>query len=54
MQDKIEIKAAFCLGACGSAVSVKVDDGPVSSINEEKADSFFYEKVLGDDCNEKV
>ncbi len=54
MQDKIEIKAAFCLGACGSAVSIKVDDGEVNSINEETTDAFFYEKVLGDGDHEEV
>lgn len=54
MQDQIEIKAAFCLGECGSAVSIKIDDGPVDSINEEMVETFFYEKLLGDDSDEKI
>lgn len=47
MEDKIEIKAAFCLGECAGAVSVKIDDGSINSVSEETVDSFFYEKLLG-------
>ena len=54
MQDKIEIKAAFCLGECARAVSVKVDDGSISSVNEETVDAFFYKMLLGNDDNEKI
>lgn len=54
MQDKIEIKAAFCLGQCADAVSVKVDDGPVNSVDEETVDAFFYKNVLGDEKDEEV
>lgn len=54
MQDKIELKAAFCLGECGSAVSIKIDDGPVGSITEEMVEGFFYDQVLGGDPHEKI
>lgn len=54
MQDKIEIKAAFCLGQCGSAVSIKIDNGPVSSVSEETVEAFFYEQLLGDDSDEEI
>ncbi|NMA83994.1 MAG: (2Fe-2S) ferredoxin domain-containing protein [Epulopiscium sp.] len=47
MESEIEVKAAFCLGECTKAVSVKADDGSIHSVKEETADVFFYEVLLG-------
>ena len=44
--EKIELKAAFCLGNCTGAVSVKVDDNPIASVNVSNVEEFFNEHVL--------
>lgn len=46
LEDEIVLKAAFCLGECTSAVSVKVNDGKVLSVNKTNIDSFFDEFIL--------
>jgi len=43
--DSIVIKAAFCLGHCTEAVSVKFND-KIYSVIPETADSFFNEIVV--------
>ncbi|SKC55425.1 (2Fe-2S) ferredoxin domain-containing protein [Maledivibacter halophilus] len=45
--DKIEIKAAFCLGHCTKGVSVKIDNGEVISVKENEVDSFFNKYIAG-------
>lgn len=47
LEDKVVVKAAFCLGECTKAVSVKVDDGPINSVNESNIDEFFESCVMG-------
>jgi len=47
LQDMVTLKAAFCLGQCTSAVSVKIDDEPVTSVNSSNVAQFFDEHVLG-------
>lgn len=47
LQDKVVLKAAFCLGQCTSAVSVKVDDGPILSVCDSNVVQFFDENVAG-------
>jgi len=44
--DKVVVKAAFCLGECTKAVSVKIDDGPVNSVNEDNIEEFFKTNIL--------
>lgn len=46
LKDKVMIKASFCLGECTKAVSVKIDDDPIFSVNEENLDEFFKEHVV--------
>ncbi len=47
LQEKIELKAAFCLGPCAcDGVSVKVGGKVVSGLTPEKAKSFIEEEVL--------
>lgn len=46
LQDKVQLKASFCMGQCTTGVCVKIGDifyGDVTMIN---AESFFTEKVL--------
>ncbi|KYH34319.1 formate dehydrogenase subunit gamma [Clostridium tepidiprofundi DSM 19306] len=46
LNDKVEIKAAFCLGNCTRPVSVRVDEGEVQSVNEDNVERFFDENVM--------
>ncbi|MBS4534627.1 (2Fe-2S) ferredoxin domain-containing protein [Clostridium sp. D2Q-14] len=45
--DDVVVKAAFCLGECTKAVSVKIDDGPIISVDDNKVDEFFDEYIAG-------
>lgn len=47
LEDKVEIKASFCLGHCTSNVSISVDDGPVLSVSKDNVDEFFEEYISG-------
>jgi len=47
LQEKVTLKAAFCLGHCTGAVSVQVDDGPVLSVSDNTVGQFFQEHVAG-------
>lgn len=46
LEDKIEIKASFCLGNCMNGVSMKIDDEPVSNASGENIDEIFNTKIL--------
>ncbi|WP_353893666.1 (2Fe-2S) ferredoxin domain-containing protein [Proteinivorax hydrogeniformans] len=46
LEDKVELKAAFCLGECTKAVSVKIDDGPIHSLTADKVEEFLEKEVL--------
>mgnify|MGYP000146666492 CR=1 FL=1 len=41
LDKQIVIKAAFCLGECTKAVSVKVDDHPIQSLDEASVEGFI-------------
>lgn len=43
LEEKITVKAAFCLGECTKAVSVKVDDYEVQSLREDGVETFIDE-----------
>jgi len=45
VMDKVEIKAAFCLGHCTEAVSVSFRD-EIYSVNSDTAENFFDEVVM--------
>ena len=45
VEEKITIKAAFCLGHCTKAVSVKFD-GEIYSVRKETAKEFFESHVM--------
>ena len=45
LQDKVELKATFCLGHCTAGPSVKVGD-EVFGMTEENFQKLFEEKVL--------
>ena len=41
LNEKVELKASFCLGNCTNGVSVRIDDGPVLSVSPESIYEFF-------------
>ncbi len=45
LEDRIVIKAAFCLGHCTNAVSVQVDQGAVVSLTEGEVEGFLEEQL---------
>ena len=47
LEDQIVIKAAFCLGECTKAVSVKVNDGPIQSLQVEDVEYFVEQLPVG-------
>jgi len=47
LEEKIEVKAAFCLGECTKAVSVKLDDDSIVSVKEDEVDKFFDKYLTG-------
>ncbi|MEG6565511.1 (2Fe-2S) ferredoxin domain-containing protein [Thermoanaerobacterium saccharolyticum] len=48
IEDKVELKADFCMGNCLRAVSVKIDGGTCLSIKPNSVERFFKEHVLGE------
>lgn len=47
LENSVTIKASFCLGSCIQAVCVKINDGPINSVNRENLESFFKKNILG-------
>ena len=45
LDNKVEIKGAFCLGRCTQAVSVKVDD-TIYSVSPSTTEDFFSNEIL--------
>lgn len=45
LEDKIELKATFCMKQCQNGVSVGLGD-EICSVSPETAESFFTEKVM--------
>lgn len=46
LEDKILVKAAFCLGKCTKAVAVRVDNDEVQSLNEAEVEMFLEKLSL--------
>lgn len=48
VNEKVELKGAFCLGHCTEGVSVKInEEDRIFSVNKENIEGFFKEQVLG-------
>lgn len=45
LEDKLTVKAAFCLGHCTESVSVKFDE-KIYSVLPDTAENFFNETVI--------
>lgn len=46
LTDKVELKAAFCLGKCTSGVTMKVDDEIVTGVSIDNFDEIFKKHIL--------
>lgn len=47
LQDKVELKAAFCLGQCGhDGVTVKINDKIVPGVHPEDVAKVFDDEVI--------
>ena len=46
LEDKIELKASFCLGHCTSGVAVRLDDEFLDNISPENAKERFETEIL--------
>lgn len=45
LQDKVELKASFCLGNCSNGVSMKVDDEFIQNANPQNIEQIFNEQI---------
>jgi NADH:ubiquinone oxidoreductase subunit E len=46
IEDRVELKASFCLGHCTRGVSVKVGDGFLEGLTLTNAEEKFNEYIL--------
>ena len=46
LTDRVDTRAAFCLGHCTQAVSVRIGDGEVQSVSGATTRDFFAKQVL--------
>lgn len=45
MGDKIDVRAIFCMGHCTEAVSIRINDGIVESVNSKTVKSYFDSRI---------
>lgn len=46
LEDKVEMKASFCLGHCTKGVAIKVQDDFIDNVSIENAKVKFEENIL--------
>lgn len=46
LEEKLELKAAFCTGHCTEAVAVQMWDGKILSLNKQNAEETFINEIL--------
>lgn len=46
LEDKITLKAAFCLGHCLEGISVMAGDTPIQNVGFSNAEQIFNEVIL--------
>ena len=47
LEDKVNLKASFCLGKCSSSgVSIKIDDEVVCGVSTDNFDDVFQKYIL--------
>ena len=46
LEEKIELRACFCLNRCSEGVSVKADDTYVLNVNPQNAQQKFEQEIM--------
>ncbi len=46
LEDKVTLKAAFCLGNCAEGVSIRIDDKVIGGVNEANFQDIFNMYIL--------
>ncbi len=46
LQDKVALKASFCMGRCLNGISMTVNDEPVENVNFTNAEEIFNTRIL--------
>lgn len=46
LEDKVALKAAFCMGRCASGIAVTVNDEPIENVGFSNATEIFNQYVL--------
>lgn len=46
LEEKVALKAAFCLGKCTDGVSIKIDDTIVCGVSKENFNEIFDKYIL--------
>ncbi len=47
LEDQVELKSSFCLGACGAGVSIRVDGDKVYSVQVDDVETFLKQYLEG-------
>ena len=45
LENKVELKASFCLGDCSNGVSMKIDNRPIQNVTPENIEKIIYDEV---------
>ncbi len=48
LQDKVELKGAFCMDRCGEGINWKINDEIMTSSSAEDGAKMFQKRVLGE------
>ena len=46
LQERLELKGAFCLGGCGRGIVLKIDDQEISGVNPKNLRRKFLTEIL--------
>lgn len=46
VEEQVELNAVFCLGHCTNAVSVRINEDEICSVQPDTASAFFENKIL--------
>jgi len=47
MEDKIELKASFCMGNCTKGVSAMLNGKTINYLTKNNVEKFFNEEIMG-------
>lgn len=46
LEDKVTLKASFCLGNCSNGVSMRIDGEAISNANPDNIEEIFKDQIL--------